>query len=650
RMIQQRQLHRSEFGSDNSIQHSDSNESGEHIPLPRIGGNYGRGGMLAGTKGNTSTDQDVYDCGVFSDALLGGTPVASIFGGRTEAGTSAGAMADGNFINVATTNSSAASSMAGGQRLSGGASSMRVRPSPGLQGSASTHLVSNFSPLTLPSTPGSSNCNLQPTEAITDVEDNDLADDDLVDDNLEDDESGSELDGSRYSDESAISKPMTQAVGSEQSLSMYSATSGHGSYVSSVNISNADETFDDDNWDDDVSSMRSDDRSGGCEFSGTSSLPPLAAGGESLASLNFQGGLNGMHRGAINVGEMIYQLPQFAKFSREVLLGVGGSSSDSAFITSGYVSSDLDYIEFREEDKDNGRASEDWGSEDDYDVDDDLDTGTVISQEDQAEHQGALTPGELVSATSFLGRLDMNQLSAYSSASSQPSDDDAADGADAREYESQIGSASNSDSGTESDTGLEISAMSRLDCRLAETDAAYTSNGDNDSSSDAEDGDSDAEIGGTGQQDTVLFVGKFNPKQERGSGSFMMSTLANAAQRRQSNADATRPAANTGLRSQERLLVSPSPIPRCVRCSSTAEYPQRVMKKSQQQRRNERVPQLKDSTRMVESLRRMGKWHDSALASGTSSDQAVKPNYFYLDPGIISMSPRLVPQQSAGNH
>ncbi|KAJ1819557.1 hypothetical protein LPJ75_001169 [Coemansia sp. RSA 2598] len=67
------------------------------------------------------------------------------------------------------TASSAASSVVGGNCLSGCFLSMHIRPSPVLRGYAGGRLDSNFSPLTLPSTPRSSSLGLQRASSIAEA-------------------------------------------------------------------------------------------------------------------------------------------------------------------------------------------------------------------------------------------------------------------------------------------------------------------------------------------------------------------------------------------------------------------------------------------------------------------------------------------------
>ncbi|KAJ2653620.1 dual specificity protein kinase yak1 [Coemansia sp. RSA 1250] len=135
-------------------------------------------------------------------------------------------------------------------------------------------------------------------------------------------------------------------------------------------------------------------------------------------------------------------------------------------------------------------------------------------------------------------------------------------------------------------------------------------------------------------QDTVLYVGK----QRSHSGSARDQSLLGTPQLRQNTQD-IQTIADRARASLEALQLSPSPIPQSVRSTVTAAHPLKIMKKSQQ----ERVPtQAKDSLRMVESLRRMGKWQN--FESVRAARDLSRANQFFYDPVIISISPRLLPQ------
>ncbi|KAJ2763688.1 hypothetical protein IWQ57_005481, partial [Coemansia nantahalensis] len=116
--------------------------------------------------------------------------------------------------------------------------------------------------------------------------------------------------------------------------------------------------------------------------------------------------------------------------------------------------------------------------------------------------------------------------------------------------------------------------------------------------------------------DTVLFTGKLRPTRGGSGGSCSQTQL------------------------------SPSPIAQPIRLSPSVTFPQRVMKWSQQLR-TERASPAGDSQRMLEALQRMGKWHNWGVArpaAAAAADQASRANQFFLDPVILAMSPRLMPQ------
>ncbi|KAJ2127054.1 hypothetical protein IW136_006499, partial [Coemansia sp. RSA 678] len=153
--------------------------------------------------------------------------------------------------------------------------------------------------------------------------------------------------------------------------------------------------------------------------------------------------------------------------------------------------------------------------------------------------------------------------------------------------------------------------------------------------------ESDVDSGTRVNQDTVLYVGRPHPLQGlAGASTFSKEYLLGPPQLRQSVQDL----ASLGDRvrpSLDSLHVSPLPVPQSIRCAVAATYPQKIMKWSQHTR-SDRPLQSKDSMRMVESLRRMGKWQDSE--SVQAADELRRANQFFYDPVIIAMSPRLMPQ------
>ncbi|KAJ2380762.1 hypothetical protein GGI05_006201, partial [Coemansia sp. RSA 2603] len=105
-------------------------------------------------RSNTSIERISFYSGISSDVSHHGTPGPVAVSAANE-GTatcvsgigvvaSGAAMSSANFMNLSYTDSSAASSVVGGNRLSGGFSSIRIRPSPALRSSAGARLVSNL--------------------------------------------------------------------------------------------------------------------------------------------------------------------------------------------------------------------------------------------------------------------------------------------------------------------------------------------------------------------------------------------------------------------------------------------------------------------------------------------------------------------------
>ncbi|KAJ2787859.1 dual specificity protein kinase yak1 [Coemansia interrupta] len=622
---------------------SDGYISSDPIPLPQTMNN-------AADRSNTSTERISFYSGMSSDISHHGTP-----GPVTDVATSDGtvarasgagvaaagaAMSSANFMNLSYTDSSAASSVVGGSRPGGGFSSVRIRPSPALRSSAGARLVSNLSPLTLSSTPGSFNNSARQqmlrqgsgtdVDEFSDIEEattgSDFSD---VGDGDEENVYSRDSYESMYSITSEMSRPMTQPAGSDKSLSMYSAhgsDGSSGSYLSSIRDAGAGSVGDRDNsrWDDGMSDMRSDDFSDSGDYADAWSMPLLVDRSANAAKMyqQHQTSNSSLSIRAVGAGVYAHGSSLFSHGGGNPQELYAHSYSDSAFMASGYSSSELDFIEFRAEDGDDSQT----GNDDDDDgigVGNDIETGSVISQEDRREYQGALTPEDIASRTSFLGRLDLERLSASSRLFEHLSDSTDMD-------EDSEGSATNPDS--DENDGIEFSAMSRskvVSVKQANSEAPS---------------DSDVDIDGKTQQDTILFTGKLHPKSGPGVETGVISAVANALQRRQSSACVSEAASAT---LPERLGQSPALASRGHFPPSSAEYPQRVMKKSQLQRRGEKPLQLKDNLRMVESLRRMGKWQDTAWTSPALSE-INRANQFYLDPVIICMSPRLVPQQPSG--
>ncbi|KAJ1879706.1 dual specificity protein kinase yak1 [Coemansia sp. RSA 486] len=711
RMIQQRYLQHGELGSDYSPHHlSDGYGSSDMAPLPGAGGNFSQGGTLVGSKDKASMEHSSCQSAISSDMSLRGTP-GPLAGGAAGTFTVSAAASSANFISIGMTDSSAASSVVGGNRLSSVFSSMRLRPSPAPRSSAGARLVSNFSPLTLPSTPGSFNTGLHRTNSMAETDDlydqdapdfeksdeedsghsgygdieeyleyedgdevnNSVDNDAESEDDLQD---GSDASGSIYSDGSALSRPMTQAADSEKSLSMYSAISDRSGIDEDVDDDNedkhskqedgdecdSDDVDDDDSYPSSVRESHAEETSE--EYDGWSMLSEISSDGlsDSFSEHGFSDSspMASFIDGPLGRGKQRSQTRADGAnlFGGDYEEDIGGRST---LIITRYPSSELDFIEFKADESskkvqtNNGWRSNEDEEDDELGLENDVDSRSVISQEDQSKYQGALTPGDLCRTTSFFGHLDIDidhdpdqtssptlGLSNQSKQSNKTdligSSKEEPRGVDRRHGGEQDEDGDGGDeygSGAESDyyshDGIEFSALSRSTMHSRQVENKDSTSNECSDSSDAD------ENGGGVQQDTILFTGKLNAKQEPASkdGESLMSVLSGFAhQRRQSNA------------------VSPSPIPRSLRHSSIAEYPQRVMKRSQQQRRNERTSlQLKDNLRMVESLRRMGKWQDSAWSSSTATDvseQISRANQFYFDPVIVCMSPRLVPQQPSG--
>ncbi|KAJ1642535.1 dual specificity protein kinase yak1, partial [Coemansia asiatica] len=291
RTLQRRYPQHGEFGSEYSYHHpsSDGYESSDLVTLPRVGGgNFSQGGTLVGSKSKASINRSSCQSAISSDISLQNTP-GPLAGTVASALMGSAAASSANFISISMTDSSAASSVVGGNCLSGGFSSMRIRPLPAPRINGGARLVSNFSPLTLPSSPGSSNLGLHRADsmAVTDdfyegnesgiqanreEEDSDYSeygdieeyleygdadgDDNANADNDDAGEDGSDISGSRYSEGSALSRPMTQITESEKSLSMYSAISDnsddgkHGHSLQDEAEQEEDAETDDNDYDD----------------------------------------------------------------------------------------------------------------------------------------------------------------------------------------------------------------------------------------------------------------------------------------------------------------------------------------------------------------------------------------------------------------
>ncbi|KAJ2896933.1 dual specificity protein kinase yak1, partial [Coemansia aciculifera] len=300
----------------------------------------------------------------------------------------------------------------------------------------------------------------------------------------------------------------------------------------------------------------------------------------------------------------IYQLPQYAAFSQEVL-----SRSGPACFGRERTNSGGDFVEFVESDKDNSPSEElaadsSWVI-DDYESTNSVDNeGSVISQEEDTSGQDrdSLPPDDLDETASLLGDLEV------------------------RDSTRSMGGSDSETAARESDGYDELGG-----------NVSYDDDDDDD------DNDDDAT-----DQDIVLFAGKLHPPQAT-CASNATPTVPAEHRRRLSNTNAVNASSVLSLDSQRSALL---PLSRSSRCGSFASsYPQRIAKKPHL-RRSDRPPPsapiapplllIKDSLRMVESLRRMGKWQDSTDLIQHAA-HASRANQFYLDPVIISMSPRLMP-------
>ncbi|KAJ2246314.1 hypothetical protein GGI13_005494 [Coemansia sp. RSA 455] len=312
----------------------------------------------------------------------------------------------------------------------------------------------------------------------------------------------------------------------------------------------------------------------------------------------------------------IYQLPRYAAYSQEVL-----GRSDSAFCAHDRTSPSGEFVEFIEGDNDDSPSVESAADSswvfDDYEAANDVDEGSVISQEDLNEYNQEIpSQDDLEETASLLGGLEMN-----------PSLSDG---------RVNISSMEGSDSET---------AAKESDGYGERASDEYSDDGGSsgcDGLSDEDDDDDD-----TTDQDIVLFAGKLHPAQGARTSNIVTATPA-VHQRRLSNTNVLNASAAVPLDSQRTTLL---PLSRTSRCGSFVSHSQRIAKKTHLRRSDRQPPSvplapplllLKDGLRMVESLRRMGKWQDSAdLAQDVA--QINRANQFYLDPVIIAMSPRLMP-------
>ncbi|KAJ1668313.1 dual specificity protein kinase yak1 [Coemansia sp. RSA 1646] len=436
-----------------------------------------------------------------------------------------------------------------------------------LRGSAGFRLVSNFSPLTLPSTPGSSNCNKQcvGSDGAEDVDD--IAN--VVDSYYSNGSASSNKICDRGSDDvasNATADSFVGAQGSETSYSLYSAESGGGGDDGYLTHGNG--IGDVDSWvdgDSDIGSV-----SGESDSHNYFDITQPLVFVESAASQTVG-----------DSGSSVYHNPRFSPQGRDIFNSIG-----SSFIaTHGEIKPAGDKPGRGKSTRGSSPGSDadkDWES-DEYDIRDDVDDGSVISQEDRAAHEGELPHGELDESPSFVNLSDWQW---------------------------------------KSKDGMNIFEGLKDRDSSSERNSSYSA----DISSDG--GDSDAENTGLAQQDTVVFVGKLRPAQSAAGGLSNMSVFSKLASAKRGSSGSLVGLANDTAQSFEHLHISPSPIPFSIRNVSIAAYPQKIAKKTQVNlRRTSRASQIKDNMRMIESLRRMGKLKDpnagnfgtSHLADGPSS-------------------------------
>ncbi|KAJ1909998.1 hypothetical protein LPJ71_003328, partial [Coemansia sp. S17] len=282
----------------------------------------------------------------------------------------------------------------------------------------------------------------------------------------------------------------------------------------------------------------------------------------------------------------IYQLPRYAAYSQEVL-----GRSDSAFCAHDRTSPSGEFVEFIEGDNDDSPSVESAADSswvfDDYEAANDVDEGSVISQEDLNEYDQETPPqDDLEETASLLGGLEMNPLlsDGHVNISSMEGSDSETAAKESDGYGERVSDEYSDDGGSSGCDGL----------------------------SDEDDDDDDAT-----DQDIVLFAGKLHPAQGARASNIVTATPA-GHQRRLSNTNVLNASAAVPLDSQRTTLL---PLSRSSRCGSFVSHSQRIAKKTHLRRSDRQPPSvplapplllLKDSLRMVESLRRMGKWQDSA--------------------------------------
>ncbi|KAJ2671626.1 dual specificity protein kinase yak1, partial [Coemansia sp. RSA 1285] len=548
--IQQRQLYYTDTTEPHSaVLHSYSGDG--LVPLPEPSNGCGR--MFVISK-NTSSDTAVH--GIYADRTSAGQSAinSSLSPGEGSNSlsirTTPSARNDYLFSSGVDTSNSAlpisvSDRYSSDGHLENGKYAIRARqPISLLRNNSGFRMVSNFSPLTLPSTPGSLSLNRQGAEGE--------GDDDVksVHNGSDSRHCNGAMNGNRI-DRRSVNGAISDASagsfadeqGSETSYSLYSAASGgedgyltHGHGVGDV-----------DSWVDGESDMDStSDKSDG--HNDVKFVQPLVF---------------------IESSDSAYQNPRFSPQGSDAPNHADSSFSDRR--------SDANSV-------DNGSSingllhealpgpgdDEDWES-DDYDIRDDVDDRSVISQEDRAVHEGTLPHSELDISPSFVDLAGRQRIS--------------------KDMENIFEGLKDRDSSSDKD--------SRYSADFSSDD-------------ERESGTEDAD---PAHQDTVVYIGKLRPSHVQIAGGIATSSLLSklASAKRGSSASLAG-MVNDTAQSLENLHVSFSPTSaNSAHNVTTATHPQKIVKKTQMHpRRTSRATQIKDhNMRMIESLRRMGKLKDS---------------------------------------
>ncbi|KAJ2507519.1 dual specificity protein kinase yak1, partial [Coemansia sp. RSA 2049] len=548
--IQQRQLYYTDTTEPHSaVLHSYSGDG--LVPLPEPSNGCGR--MFVISK-NTSSDTAVH--GIYADRTSAGQSAinSSLSPGEGSNSlsirTTPSARNDYLFSSGVDTSNSAlpisvSDRYSSDGHLENGKYAIRVRqPISLLRNNSGFRMVSNFSPLTLPSTPGSLSLNRQGAEGE--------GDDDVksVHNGSDSRHCNGAMNGNRI-DRRSVNGAISDASagsfadeqGSETSYSLYSAASGgedgyltHGHGVGDV-----------DSWVDGESDMDStSDKSDG--HNDVKFVQPLVF---------------------IESSDSAYQNPRFSPQGSDAPNHADSSFSDRR--------SDANSV-------DNGSSingllhealpgpgdDEDWES-DDYDIRDDVDDRSVISQEDRAVHEGTLPHSELDISPSFVDLAGRQRIS--------------------KDMENIFEGLKDRDSSSDKDSRYSADLSSDDECESGTEDADPA------------------------HQDTVVYIGKLRPSHVQIAGGIATSSLLSklASAKRGSSASLAG-MVNDTAQSLENLHVSFSPTSaNSAHNVTTATHPQKIVKKTQMHpRRTSRATQIKDhNMRMIESLRRMGKLKDS---------------------------------------